>query len=165
MNNNLHWTNDTRKLSELTPQPDNPRRINEVEARRLVESYEEFSQTDMLLIGPNNELYNGHQRLNEWLAAFGPELEVEVRVASRPLARAEWQKLTVLSHRGAVGEWDMEALEEWAIDESLLDWGFEAEELDWKAEYDIPEFQEYDESIADDVEMITCPQCGHSFPK
>jgi len=27
------------------------------------------------------------------------------------------------------------------------------------------EFKEYDESIADDVEMIECPECGHIFPK
>lgn len=27
------------------------------------------------------------------------------------------------------------------------------------------EFKEYDESISNDVEMITCPSCGHSFPK
>lgn len=28
-----------------------------------------------------------------------------------------------------------------------------------------PEFKEYDESTADDVEMITCPHCGEEFPK
>jgi len=28
-----------------------------------------------------------------------------------------------------------------------------------------PEFREYDESAADDVEMITCPHCGKVFPK
>lgn len=27
------------------------------------------------------------------------------------------------------------------------------------------EFKEYDESAADDVEMIICPKCGESFPK
>jgi hypothetical protein len=27
------------------------------------------------------------------------------------------------------------------------------------------DFTEYDESIADSVEMIECPSCGHSFPK
>jgi len=27
------------------------------------------------------------------------------------------------------------------------------------------EFPEYDESIADGVEMCTCPNCGHEFPK
>lgn len=30
---------------------------------------------------------------------------------------------------------------------------------------EVPEFKEYDESVADDVEMIICPSCGHSFPK
>ena len=28
-----------------------------------------------------------------------------------------------------------------------------------------PEFKEYDESIADEVEYITCPECGHQWPK
>jgi hypothetical protein len=27
------------------------------------------------------------------------------------------------------------------------------------------EFKEFDESAADDVEFLTCPKCGHSFPK
>jgi len=29
----------------------------------------------------------------------------------------------------------------------------------------MPEFKEYDESIADEVEMTTCPSCGHVFLK
>lgn len=27
------------------------------------------------------------------------------------------------------------------------------------------QFKEYDESVADDVEMVTCPHCGGKFPK
>lgn len=27
------------------------------------------------------------------------------------------------------------------------------------------DFKEYDESVANDVEMCTCPKCGHEFPK
>jgi hypothetical protein len=27
------------------------------------------------------------------------------------------------------------------------------------------EFKEFDESAADDVQLLTCPKCGHSFPK
>jgi hypothetical protein len=27
------------------------------------------------------------------------------------------------------------------------------------------DFKEYDESAADDVEYITCPECGHRWPK
>jgi len=28
-----------------------------------------------------------------------------------------------------------------------------------------PEFKEFDESIADEVEMIECPECGYKWPK
>jgi len=34
-----------------------------------------------------------------------------------------------------------------------------------RAEEEAPDFKEYDESVADDVEMIECPKCGHRFPK
>lgn len=27
------------------------------------------------------------------------------------------------------------------------------------------EFKEYDESVADEVEYITCPECGYKWPK
>jgi hypothetical protein len=35
-----------------------------------------------------------------------------------------------------------------------------------EVEEEIPESEpEFDESIADTVEMIKCPECGHEFPK
>ena len=34
-----------------------------------------------------------------------------------------------------------------------------------KASLIASEFKEYDESIENEVETITCPQCGHIFPK
>jgi len=30
---------------------------------------------------------------------------------------------------------------------------------------EVPEFKEYDENVADDVEYITCPECGYKWPK
>jgi ParB-like chromosome segregation protein Spo0J len=30
---------------------------------------------------------------------------------------------------------------------------------------DSVQFREYDESVADEVKMITCPSCGHKFPE
>lgn len=38
-------------------------------------------------------------------------------------------------------------------------------EIDEMLEIEQVEFKEYDESIADDVKMIECPECGHNFPK
>jgi hypothetical protein len=53
-------------------------------------------------------------------------------------------------------------------DEQLLQaTGFDGDDLDYMIkQLDIPDdFPEYDESVANDVEMCTCPKCGHEFPK
>ena len=54
-------------------------------------------------------------------------------------------------------------LKETEFDLELL--GFDAAELaDITLGPDV-EQREYDESAADDVELVTCPKCGHSFPR
>ena len=65
-----------------------------------------------------------------------------------------------------MGEWDFEALKGWDTDR-LLEWGFSAEELEPITPFDPDsiEFPEYDESVADEVEYIECPECGHKWPK
>ena len=120
----IAWTNETRKLSELVPWERNPRQIKQDQAKRLNESLRDFGQPDVLAIGPNNEVYNGHQRLNVWAEQHGPDFEVDVRVSSRPLSEKERERLTVLLHKGAAGEWDFDTLaNEFELDE-LLEWGF-----------------------------------------
>ena len=37
--------------------------------------------------------------------------------------------------------------------------------LEGAADGVVPEFKEYDESVVDEVEYITCPECGHKWPK
>ena len=133
---NLAWTNERRKLSDLVPWPRNPRQIREDQAARLSESLEQFGQVDIIAIGPENEVFNGHQRLNVWAADHGPDLEVDVRVASRSLTEKEREKLTVFLHKGAAGEWDFDTLaNEFELDE-LLEWGFSEPELGFGYELD-----------------------------
>ena len=130
----LKWTNDRRTLRDLLPRERNPRRIAQPEAERLVDSYEKFDQAEVILIGPENQLYNGHQRLKVWAEQYGPDLEVDVRVASRALTDPEWQKLTVYLHRGTTGEWDFDMLlDDFELDD-LLDWGFKPIELNLRSE-------------------------------
>ena len=120
----ITWTNETRKLSDLVPWPRNPRQIKQDQAKRLNESLSDFGQVDVIAIGPGGEVYNGHQRLNVWAAEHGPDFEVAVRVASRELSEKERERLTVLLHKGAAGEWDFDTLaNEFELDE-LLEWGF-----------------------------------------
>ena len=127
---NLTWRNETRRLGDLVPQPDNPRHIGEAQARRLKESREKFDQPQTIAIGPDDDVYDGHQRLKVWLPEWGPDLEVAVRVSSRPLTEGERKELVVLLHEGATGDWDWPKLEGWAEPEKLLEWGFDKEALE-----------------------------------
>ena len=43
--------------------------------------------------------------------------------------------------------------------------GYSAQELEQLLHsIQMPEFKEYDESIADEVEWLECPECGHKWP-
>jgi len=165
----IEWRNETRKLADLKPQENNPRQITKPQAERLLKSWHKFSQVDTLAVGPDGEIYNGHQRYYVLLAAYDdPQMEVDVRVASRALSRREWQELTVLLHEGATGGWDWDALANWeGVDVGdLVEWGFSEEALLGAGiGLETIEFPEYDESIADEVEYIECPECGHKWPK
>jgi len=55
----------------------------------------------------------------------------------------------------------MEATEE--LDAELT--GYNLDELIESTVVPEVEFKEYDESVADDVEYIECPECGHRWPK
>lgn len=122
------WTNEKRKLSQLIAWGRNPRKINREQSTRLQESLEEFGQVEPICIGPNNELYNGHQRLKSWREKYG-DIEIDVRVASRPLTEKEREKITVFLHKGATGEWDFDALANDFDAVELLEWGFSKKEL------------------------------------
>ena len=123
------WTNEKRRLGDLIPWPRNPRQIKKAEAARLAESLDDFGQVDVFALGPDNQLYNGHQRLAVWSLEHGPDYEVDVRVSSRPLSEKERERLTVLLHRGAAGSWDFDLLANEFDADELIAWGFEAYEL------------------------------------
>ncbi len=130
MNDKIQWTNEKRKIGDLTPWARNPRQISNEQARRLDESFERFGQIEMIAIGPNDEVYNGHQRIKVLMEKYGGDYEVEVRVASRALSEKEREKLTVFLHKGAAGDWDYDILANEFNLEDLLEWGFEEKDLD-----------------------------------
>jgi hypothetical protein len=134
-NGRIAWTDEKRKLGDLLAWPKNPRQIDRKQGKRLVESFEEFGQVETLAIGPSNELYNGHQRLNVLMQQYGPGYEVDVRVASRALTEKEREKLTIYLHKGAAGTWDFDILADRFEQDDLLAWGFEPFEL---GQHEIP---------------------------
>lgn len=118
------WSNEKRKLSELAPWDRNPRLIQDAQAERLLDSFSTFGQVLPICISSTGDIYDGHQRLGVLAEKYGPDYEVDVRVASRPLTEKEREKLTVYLHKGAAGEWNFEALFDWNFDE-LISWGFD----------------------------------------
>ena len=129
---NIGWSKlVTRTVGELTHWSINPRRSDDDTRERLRKSKRTFSQTQPLLIGPDNAIYDGHQRVTAWLEEFGGGLEVEVRVCSRELTEEERKELTIVHHAGAVGEWDFAMLQKWDIDEKLEDWGLPTADMEW----------------------------------
>lgn len=125
------WLNTRVRLGDLKPWEHNPRRIGLTQAERLQNSFDEFGQVEALAIGPDGEVYNGHQRLSVLLEKFGPDYEVDARQSNRALTKQERKKLTVYLHRGATGEWDIDLLKnefEWG---ELIEWGFDEKELGW----------------------------------
>lgn len=132
MGEQLTWTNAKRKLSDLVPWEHNPRQIDDAQRERLAHSWDEFGQVESLAIDPNNTIINGHQRKKtlEALERYGPDFEVDVRVASRVLTEKEQKKLSVLLVK-ASGDWDWTELGTW--DEvDLLAWGLEEGEFQFE---------------------------------
>lgn len=130
----ITWTNEKRRLGELAMWERNPRQIRKDEAKRLLESLDQFGQIHPIAITPDNVIIDGHQREKVWLDAdrYGPDYEVDVRVASRQLTEKEREKLTVFLHKGTTGEWNFDVLSEWDLtgpEGGLLDWGFTRDEL------------------------------------
>lgn len=155
------WRTERVKLSELMPWPRNPRKINEAQSARLLNSFDEFGQVELIALGPNREVYNGHQRLKVLSAKHGPDFELEARVCSRELSEVEREKLTIYLHKGAAGEFDLEMLlKEW--DPIKLDaWGMpdlnipDVAEDEWK---EMPEFDGTPRSFARVTVLFTCAE-------
>ena len=128
----ITWTNERRKLSDLIPWERNPKTISKKHAKKLLEYWQRVGQFQTVAAGPDGSLYDGHQRLAVLLDALGPDLEIDVRIASRALTEQEREELVVAAHAGTTGQWNWDDLANWDA-ESLIEWGFDDSALDdWR---------------------------------
>lgn len=123
----LVWTPTKARLGDLKPWEKNPRRMRKEEAERLLRSWQALGQFATIAIGPDGEVYDGHQRLTALLNAYGPDYEVMALQSSRPLTTEERQRLTLYANNPA-GEWVWEELARWPVE--VLAEGFGEEYLD-----------------------------------
>jgi len=157
-----------RSLDALIPFARNPRTHSEEQVAQIAASIREFGFTNPILLDGDNGVIAGHGRL---AAARLLGLKTVPCIELGHLSESQKRAYIIADNKLALnGLWNEELLrleltdlKELGADLELT--GFDAMELaDIMLGKDV-EFREYDESAADDVELVTCPKCGHSFPK
>jgi len=130
MSSPITWTDSTRKLHELLPNPRNPKILTEKQGQGLQVSLKKFGFAIPVLISPSNKILDGHQRtkLLSVMEEYGAEAEIPVRVSSREFTDEETKEFIVrLSKNQAGFDFDMLATDYEETD--LINFGFEEWEL------------------------------------
>ncbi len=111
-------------------------------------------------------LLDGHARVEEYLSAGVAEIP---RILVEVPADKEGLALLSLDPIAAMAEADKDALDALLRDVATTEEGLQAMLADLATDAGlIPpdvDFPEYDESVADSVEYLECPECGHRWPK
>jgi ParB-like chromosome segregation protein Spo0J len=157
-----------RSLDSLVPYARNPRTHSEEQIAQIAASIREFGFTNPILIDSKQGIIAGHGR---FAAAKELGLEKVPCIDLSHLTDEQKRSYLIADNKLALnGGWNDELLrleltdlKELGADLELT--GFDAMELaDIMLGKDV-EFKEFDESAADDVQLLTCPKCGHTFPK
>jgi ParB-like chromosome segregation protein Spo0J len=157
-----------RLLESLVPFARNPRTHSDEQVAQIAASIKEFGFINPILLDGDNGVIAGHGRL---AAARLLGLKTVPCIELGHLSETQKRAYIIADNKLALNAgWDEELLRLELLDLKELGanldlTGFDAMELaDIMLGKDIS-FKEYDESAADDVQLVTCPKCGHSFPK
>jgi ParB-like chromosome segregation protein Spo0J len=140
-------------ISQIKPNPENPRIIKDHKFKQLVESIKSFPQMLELrpiVIDENNVVLGGNMRLKACIEAGLTDVPVKI---AHGLTQ-EQKKEFIIKDNVSFGEHDWDLLaNEWDI-QSLDDWGL-----------DIPAFANNDiiDKEANTKKSKTCPNCGVSL--
>jgi len=120
------------KLSEIKPNPDNPRVIKDAAFEKLCNSINEFPKMMALrpmVVDSENMVLGGNMRLRA-LQHLGFKEVPDEWVKKASDLTTEEQRRFIIADNVSGGEWDWEALSDWS--EPLEDWGL-----------DLPIFDDY----------------------
>lgn len=153
--------------SEFLANPDNWRLHPPEQREALSGALNEVGWVQEVIVNTvTGHLVDGHERV--WQAlhnddAMVPYLEVELSPEEEAYA------LATLDPIGAMAKADAAKLDELLRDVQSGEAGVQAMLAQLAEDTGIVppdvDFKEYDESVEGEVEYITCPQCGHRWPK
>ena len=157
----MEITTKKLKLSQIKPNPTNPRRIGTVEMERLVKSLQDFPEMLELreiIVDENNIILGGNMRYRA-LKQIGEKECIAKIVTGLTL---DQKREFIIKDNSAFGQYDMDALANLWSDLPLADWGVDIP-ADWGAPPNFEPGTEEDQGRLDEKKPITCPECGHVF--
>lgn len=144
------------KLSDIKPNPKNPRTIRDENFKKLVQSIKDFPEmldARPLILNKDHIILGGNMRFKAAKEAGLTEVPVKIVDWSE-----EKQREFIIKDNVSGGEWDWDVLaNEWDT-EQLDEWGLDVPE--------IPDFEpasEDEQGKLDEKKKIECPECGHEF--
>lgn len=156
----------TIKLNKLKPHPNNPRSHTPEQVEKIARSIKELGWGRPIIISTDYYILAGHGAA-EAADQLGCE-EVPYRMMTHRHDSPEALAYMVADNKLTdESDWNYADLEIIFEDLKLEHFditltGFNEDEKDYTLPYEEPEF---DETIADNVEMCKCPECGYEFPK
>jgi len=164
---------EIRRIDQVRPYERNPRR-NDQAVQAVAESIRTFGFRQPVVVDAEGVIVAGHTR---YLAAKHLSLEeIPVHVAA-DLTPEQAKAYRLADNRtGELAGWDYDLLPLELADLREVDActgiGWDEGEIERLLavadEAPLPETaagREFDETAADEVDTITCPECGHEFPR
>ena len=154
-------------IEALIPAARNSRTHSADQIAGIAGSIREFGFTNPVLIDGARGIIAGHGRV---LAARKLGLAEVPCIELGHLTASQRRAYIIADNKLAENaRWDMDMLRVELEELKSLELdgftGFNKHEIDvLLQDVSTVEFKEYDESVAADVKLATCPQCGHEFP-
>lgn len=158
-------------IAELKPYDKNPRIIGNDAIDAVAASIKQFGFRQPIVVDENNVIIAGHTRYKAALKLNIAVVPIHVAVGLTP---EQIKAYRIADNRlNELSRWDYDTLaEELAViaesslDMTVLGWDkLELDRLLGNEGVTVKARGDLDETIANDVKMIECPECGHKFPK
>ena len=122
----LSWHTEERRVSDLIPNPQNPRKMSEKQAEELKKSIEKFNLAEIPAINTDNKIVAGHMRVATLQLLGRGNEEIDVRVPNRKLTEKEYKEYLLRSNQNR-GDWDWDLLANNFDINELIGAGFDEE--------------------------------------
>jgi len=165
-------TTDTR-LDALLPDPRNARSHSDENLALIADSLREVGAARSIVIDEDDVVLAGNATVEAARAAgltsaqvVEAEGDTLIAVRRRNLTPEQKRRLALFDNRAAeLATWNRDVLRALAAETDLA--GIFPDDDLASLLADAPDiaFPEYDESAAEEVAHVTCPQCGHTFPR